>query len=74
MPWTKNVLKKLEEVGITIEGINLLSNDQIIKKVREWDNMKWKSIVEEKTTLKVYAACKGKVNEEIWFKMDSNTL
>ena len=65
--WNKQLIRYMEEVGIGVEVFENLDADGIGKKVREYDNRKWREEMGRKSSTSLYREYKERIEEEKFY-------
>ena len=82
--WKSQLIEFLDEINIKYGEIKTMSKEEIKKRVREWDTVKWEEDLNNKKSVKIYKNFKEKIKDDgcydnkfaskLLFKARSNTL
>ena len=62
--WMKELVQTLKKTGMTESGMVNITNDEIIKKIKDWDTKEWKTILSEKESLSIYRNGKTEIGNQ----------
>ena len=66
--WSKVVRRYMNEIGLTLNQVQCLSKDLIMKKINNYDEKKWNEEMTHKKTLERYRMSKENIEEVKWFR------